>query len=399
MRPIPLSLALVAASSLLVALPGPAYAASPAAPYDFDGDRRPDVVIPGPQLKKKGGRQGVVAIRYAKAGRKQVLYGRSSIDLASADFDADGYADLAIADPDDGGIHVHHGSAKGLRKDADFLSTGTTNVFEVDAGDVDADGRPDLLFFAGNRFGVFSGAPPGTPPVLTKVSHQSVQPEVADFTGDGVDDVVITNLRWVPLLYAGGPDGMAEPVALTDLAQNRLTLAADINGDGRTDLLTRVRGALRVSLGVPGGFAKPQVLKGSSPGVPGGAWGSDSSFTVGDVNRDGRDDVVVGSRLNGQIRVLYGAKKGLTTKGAKLYTRKGVGGGAQEWPGFGSAVSLADVSGDRKPELLIGSPAEGKGRVYMLRNVKGVITASRPTRLTPKTFGLTGSSFGQVLRP
>ncbi|GAB2823516.1 FG-GAP-like repeat-containing protein [Actinocorallia aurea] len=399
MRPASLVVAVTTTAALLTALPAPASAASLAAPYDFDGNGSPDLVLLGPEAKT-GGPPRPVVIRYAKTGRTQVLRGIALPTVASADFDTDGYADLAVTDPAADGIRVHHGSRKGLAEDADLLLAEWSGASQLDSGDVDGDGRPDLVFFYGSGFGVFRGAAPGQAPAVVRVDHRAVQPEIADFTGDGIDDIVLTSFgRWTPALFAGSPDGPTAPVALTELAQNRLTLAADVNGDGREDLLTRVRGTLRVSLRRATGFKKPQLLKGSTPGVPGGAWGSNSFFAKGDINGDGRDDVVIGDRLSGQVRVLYGARKGLTTQGAQMFTRKSVGAGPQRWPGFGEVVSLLNLSGDRKPELVVGSPGERAGRAYILRNSKGRITTRGVTRLTLKSLGFTGSGLAVVPRP
>jgi hypothetical protein len=111
-------------------------------------------------------------------------------------------------------------------------------------------------------------------------------------------------------------------------------VTADLNGDGRLDLVTASASGNGVSvlLAKKGGFANAQNYA-----VPGG-----SSVAVGDVNGDGKPDIVTGSggvllnNGNGTFRI-----------------------GPSYAGGLGSYVALADVNGDGKLDIITAAYAKG----------------------------------------
>jgi hypothetical protein len=128
-----------------------------------------------------------------------------------------------------------------------------------------------------------------------------------------------------------------------------------------------------------------------------------SSVAVTDINRDGYADIATGSpdaSPAGNVIVLYGSKNGLVTKGAQLFTQntKGVPGRNEDGDDFGARVTFADISGDRRLDLIVGSPGEDRnhGRIYILPNAKGRITGKGSLSYDRKPFGITAprSSFG-----
>ena len=173
----------------LLALSGvPAHAArSAAAPYDFDGDGRPELVVAAKWLEVGGHRAsgGVLVLpptsRLVPKKFKVITQSTSGVDgasengdrfgtaVASADFDQDGYADLAVGIPsedlsgllDAGAVTVLYGSSKGLtgkRSKQITAPLGKQRIAEfgtsLAAGDVDGDGYPDLVVGApGDRAG------------------------------------------------------------------------------------------------------------------------------------------------------------------------------------------------------------------------------------------------------
>jgi hypothetical protein len=153
---------------------------------DFDGDGKEDLAIGSPgeafgisnEIANSGmvvalygstsasfdlartqawGQGGILGLDAAEAGD------RFSATLAAGDFDADGYADLAIGQPEedvtgpnDGALTVHMGSPAGFSQArARFLAAGTQGLpgpvqthsnygFAAAAGDFDGDGFDDL---------------------------------------------------------------------------------------------------------------------------------------------------------------------------------------------------------------------------------------------------------------
>lgn len=157
--------------------------------------------------------------------------------------------------------------------------------------------------------------------------------------------------------------------------------AGDVNGDGYPDVVVGAStangntGAVYIYFGGPVMHATPDViLTGEASGDRFGI----SISTAGDVNGDGYPDLIVGAdaHLNGRAYIFYGGP-GLVSKGAVsadvILTGETSGGG------FGISVAAAgDVNGDGRPDVIVGANLYPStffiGRAYVFFGGPGLVS-------------------------
>ncbi|HRE92289.1 MAG TPA: FG-GAP and VCBS repeat-containing protein [Myxococcota bacterium] len=138
-----------------------------------------------------------------------------------------------------------------------------------------------------------------------------------------------------------------------------LTLVGDLDGDGRADLVTSSREDARVVVqtGWPDG---PQTELGyvrDSTALRG---------AVGDLNHDGVRDLVLSSVWDHRVEVYFGPFDGTAKpRSASFHLARNPGGGLADL--FGATVLVADLSGDGKDDLLVTAPGEGEEACFGTR--------------------------------
>jgi hypothetical protein len=131
-------------------------------------------------------------------------------------------------------------------------------------------------------------------------------------------------------------------------------------------------GVTILRLGTAGGLSvvSRTELSEESPGVPGSDEdGRDAfgySLTLGDIDRDGWADLVVGApgyrNERGRVAVIHGTRSGWRTTGNYMFTQnsKGIPGKAERGDWFGGSLTLLDHKRDGRLDLTIGAPGENK---------------------------------------
>jgi hypothetical protein len=227
--------------------------------------------------------------------------GFGPMGLAVADFNGDGHPDLAVTNTYGFNVTVLLGAGDGTFTPATFSPFPVSPFPQsVAVADFNGDGHPDLAtarinFFFGNTIDVllgngsanFSNAP-GSP---IPVGPQPTFVAAGDFNGDGHPDLAVLLNNQVAILLGRG-DGTFTPAPGSPIsvpaASGSLALA-DFNGDGKLDLAVIAsvgNGGVDVFLGNGDGTFTPQAgspfTTGTNPGF----------VAAADVNGDGKPDLV-----------------------------------------------------------------------------------------------------------
>jgi hypothetical protein len=255
----------------------------------------------------------------------------------------------------------------------------------VAIGDVNGDGKPDLLVAdlcridtncpnSGGGMSVLLGNGDGTfQPAVTYDSGgvQARSIAVADLNGDGKPDVVVANCssngpnacngggqNGSVGVFLGNGDGTFKAAVTYDSGaiDADSVAVADVNGDGKPDLLvanfidpSKGGGSVGVLLGNGNGTFQSAVTHGLNPAR------NISSIAVGDLNGDGKPDLVVAkSGTPDGIGVLLGNGDGTFQPDV-----------AYDSHGTAIFVTVADANGDGKLDLLVANDGADTAAVLL----------------------------------
>ncbi|HMQ69209.1 MAG TPA: FG-GAP-like repeat-containing protein [Ignavibacteria bacterium] len=324
------------------------------------------------------------------------LFGYSVTD--AGDINGDNYDDVAVSAYLDlnsvGRVFIYYGGAS-MDNIADKILTGLglNNKFGqgiVNAGDVNADGFPDLLvlesvpgFLPIDSRGMvqvfYGGVSMDTIPDLTMIGldqnyNLGVSMSTAgDYNRDGYTDFLLSsgNAKRV-YFYFGGPnvDNIYDYVIAGEKVNTNIyfgmsaSYAGDVNGDGAPDIIA---GGYNINL--PGNAyiftysnTNIDITDEGFLGAGAGDWFGYSVASAGDVNADGYSDVIIGARLNDAVSADAGRAYIYFGGNPMDYNPDVVLNGVSPGDNFGfSVASAGDVNADNYDDVIVGAPLNDAG--------------------------------------
>ena len=272
--------------------------------------------------------------------------------VAIGDFNGDGKSDLAAPTGSAG-----RGDVAILLGNGDYTFgleayyTAESNTSFVAVADVNGDGISDLAvtndtgnvtILQGDGSGKFESA------INSGAGSTPSSIAVGDFNGDGKPDLAVgddSSTNILVLLNTGicstNCGGFASPATIATGTSPASVVVGDFNHDGRLDAAISNSGSANVSI---------RLGDGNGGFVPGGDFPAETlplSIAIGDFNRDGNADLAVTNFTTQSYSILLGDGLGAFTTANYQLT--------PQFSGQFSYVAVGDINGDGKEDLVISN--------------------------------------------
>ena len=313
---------------------------------DVNGDGNPDLVVANTSVLSTGGLGNVGVLLGNGKGAFQGamaynsgLYGATSV--AVADVNGDGKLDLVVAncsgsssDCSGGGgnVGVLLGNGLGTFQTALPFGPGGNTPFGVAVGDVNGDGRPDIL--VANCFSKNCGIANGSVGVLINTTspwlvYASLAQQV-DYFGEGKADFTV----WRPSTATWYAAGSGQQLITKWGSSTDVPVIGDYDGDGKTDIAV-----WRPSTGTW------YVIESGANKIVAQQWGQQGDVPVpGDYDGDGKTDIAVWRPSTGVWYIIQSSN-------GKIVDVK--------WGQQGDVPVPGDYDGDGKTDIAVWRPSTG----------------------------------------
>lgn len=265
---------------------------------------------------------------------------------AMGDLDGDGKADLVFG-TQLGQMYAYHGDGTSLPGFPQYISNGGPTQFAL--ADMNGDGRLDIVFTTDRDLRVIDGNGNPLPGWPVALPHDWTRPAVGDLDRDGHPEIVVrTTTNELHVFGVDGQERAGFPRTITDSGSILTTpVLADLDGDQSLEIIVASNNGTLHVLRNDGSYLSGWPKQMSS------AWLNQPA--AADLDGDGRPEIVVGTGASECFSGLCSQLFALRAEGTNMPGWPVMTSNAR-WQFFGySAPAIADIDGDGTVEIVVST--------------------------------------------
>ncbi|HEV3414282.1 MAG TPA: FG-GAP-like repeat-containing protein [Puia sp.] len=320
----------------------------------------------------------------AFSARSNVPAGSGPQFICNADLDGDGKPDLVVANGDSNTVTIYHNNstpgAVSFSEVASFTMGTNGYPIGVAAGDLDGDGKPDIVisnYYTQTLTILLNAGSPGNIVMDSVLSVPSgnyiLGASIADLNGDGKPEMIVASQgsKLLSVYTNSSTPGHISfsnetPIMAPAGGSPFKVVVADLDGDGKPDLAAANSYAGTVSAylntsptgGAISFAANVDFTTGNFP----------EGLAIGDIDGDGKPDLVVANNTDNTLSLLHNT----STVGSLSF-------GPQITVNSGSSaydLVIADFDGDGKPDIAVVDQYNNTVSVHRNISTPGTIAIS-----------------------